>query len=86
MIEFTTINADGIKVTRQFRSCEEILASWWGSEMTDLPAGDDSVVDFRIDGKQVKLQEGEIFDFIITYLEQKFWSQVLIESDRQQKD
>lgn len=86
MIEFTTINVDGIRVTRQFRSCEEILTCWWESEMNDLPASDDNIVDFRIDGEQVRLQEGEIFASIITYIEQRFWSKVLNESDRQQKD
>lgn len=52
MIKFTTINVDGLKVTREFNSVEEIKQDWYSDNCT-LPANDDEVIYAEIDGVQL---------------------------------
>lgn len=52
MIKFTTINVDGVEITRTFNTVEEIRKEWY-SEDCNLPSNDDEVVYAEIDGMQL---------------------------------
>ena len=49
MIKFTTINVDGVKVTREFNTAEEVKNEWMSDEC-DLPSNDDELIEAEIDG------------------------------------
>ena len=65
MIKFTTINVDGLKVTREFNSVEEIKQDWYSNNCT-LPANDDEVIYAEIDG--VQLHYPTIFEELLDEL------------------
>ena len=65
MIKFTTINVDGLKVTREFNSVEEIKQDWYSDNCT-LPANDDEVIYAEIDG--VQLHYPTIFEELLDKL------------------
>ena len=65
MIKFTTINVDGLKVTREFNSVEEIKQDWYSDNCT-LPANDDGVIYAEIDG--VQLHYPTIFEELLDEL------------------
>ena len=65
MIKFTTINVDGLKVTREFNSVEEIKQDWYSDNCT-LPANDDEVIYAEIDG--VQLHYPTIFEELLNEL------------------
>ena len=52
MIKFTTINVDGVEVTREFETVEEIKRDWWSDDCT-LPANDDKVIRAEVDGAKL---------------------------------
>ena len=52
MIKFTTINVDGIEITREFNTVDEIKKDWYSDDCT-LPSNDDTVVYAEIDGMQL---------------------------------
>ena len=52
MIKFTTINVDGIKITREFNTVEEIKKDWYSDDCT-LPANDDEIIYAELDGMQL---------------------------------
>lgn len=62
MIKFTTINVDGVEVTREFDTVEDLKRVFY-SEDCDLPAGDDEVIYAELDG--VQLHYPGIFDDLI---------------------
>lgn len=65
MIKFTTINVDGLKITRDFNSVEEIKQDWYSDNCT-LPANDDEVIYAEIDG--VQLHYPTIFEELLDEL------------------
>lgn len=72
MIRLKTINVDGMEIERTFESVSEILKNWWDEEHgTDLPGGDDEVLELAIDGEPVSSPEH--FEGVIHELEVIFW-------------
>ena len=65
MIKFTTINVDGLKVTREFNSVKEIKQDWY-SDNCSLPANDDEVIYAEIDG--IQLHYPTIFEELLDEL------------------
>ena len=65
MIKFTTVNVDGMKITREFNTVEEIKKDWYSDDCT-LPANDDEVIYAEIDGMQ--LHYPKIFEDLIEEL------------------
>ena len=52
MIKFTTVNVDGMVVTREFNTLEEIRSDYYSDDCT-LPANDDKVLYAELDGVQL---------------------------------
>lgn len=71
MIRIKTINVEGRKIDRTFESIADILTNWWDENGTDLPGGDDEVMEVTMDGKSIR----SIKDFagLIKELESLFW-------------
>ena len=53
MIKFTTINVDGLEVTRQFKTIRELKNEYY-SDNCDLPANDDKIIFAEINGEQLQ--------------------------------
>lgn len=60
MIKFTTVNIDGIQITRNFNNFEEILREWY-SDNCDLPANDDCLISAEINGEKIMVETFEEF-------------------------
>lgn len=58
MIRFTTVNVDGLEVTRQFNSADEMVEDWNREDGTTLPSLDDTLIKADVDGVKI---EGETF-------------------------
>ncbi len=72
MIRFKTINVDGIEKERSFETVGEILKNWWDEEQgTDLPGGDDEVLELVIEG--VSCPAPRCFLDVINGFEAMFW-------------
>lgn len=72
MIRIKTINVDGVEVERTFDSVADILKNWWDEENgTDLPSGDDEVLELTMDGKSIRSLKH--FAELIQELESLFW-------------
>ena len=72
MIRIKTINVDGVEVERTFESVADILKNWWDEENeTDLPGGDDEVLELTMDGKSIRSLKH--FAELIQELESLFW-------------
>ena len=65
MIKFTTINVDGIKITREFNTVEEIKKDWYSDDCT-LPANDDEIIYAELDG--IQLHYPKIFEDLLDEL------------------
>lgn len=65
MIKFTTINVDGVEITRTFSTVEE-LEKEWRSENCDLPANDDRVIYAEVYG--LRLHYPTIFEELLDEL------------------
>lgn len=52
MIKFTTINVDGLEITREFKTIKELKNEYY-SDNCDLPANDDEVVFAEFDGERL---------------------------------
>jgi hypothetical protein len=65
MIKLTTINIDGVEVTREFNTVEEIKKDWYSDNCT-LPANDDEVVYAELDG--IQLHYPKIFEDLMDEL------------------
>lgn len=63
MIKFTTINVDGIEITREL-TFKEFEADWF-SEDCSLPMCDDAVVFAEIDGEKI---EAKIFEDVVAHI------------------
>lgn len=80
IIRFTTKNVDGVKKEWCFYSIEAILKEWWANDAEKLPSGDDSVLEFYIDGQLVP--GIDTVDHMITHLNILYWKkQELPDSD-----
>ena len=65
MIKFTTINVDGVEVTREFKSIKDLRKEYY-SDDCDLPANDDKIVYAEVEG--CKLHYPKIFEDLIDEL------------------
>ena len=65
MIKFTTINVDGVEVTREFKSIKDLRKEYY-SDDCDLPANDDKIVYAEI--ADFKLRRPKIFEDLIDEL------------------
>lgn len=72
MIKFATINCEGVMIERTFESIAHILKDWWDEEGTTLPAGDDPVIFYNIDGNEIHPKDFK-FDTFINELETQYW-------------
>jgi hypothetical protein len=52
MIKFTTINVDGLEITREFKTIKALKNEYYSNDC-DLPANDDEVVFAEVDGVQL---------------------------------
>ena len=57
MVKFTTINVDGKRVSREFKTAKEVINDWNSEDGTTLPSNDDEVVYAEVDGKEVKCNQ-----------------------------
>ena len=64
MIKFKTINIDGMEITREFNTVEEVENDFY-SEDCSLPANDDEVIEAEYDGEKI---DAKIFLDIIKAL------------------
>lgn len=71
MIRIKTINVDGKEIERTFESVADILTNWWDENGTDLPGGDDEVLELTMDGKSIRSIRH--FAGLIQELESLFW-------------
>ena len=71
MIRIKTINIDGKEIERTFESVADILTNWWDENGTDLPGGDDDVLELTMDGKSIRSIRH--FAELIQELESLFW-------------
>lgn len=71
MIRIKTINIDGKEIERTFESVADILTNWWDENGTDLPGGDDEVLELTMDGKSIRSIRH--FAELIQELESLFW-------------
>lgn len=71
MIRIKTINVDGKEIERTFESVADILTNWWDENGTDLPGGDDEVLELTMDGKSIRSVRH--FAGLIQELESLFW-------------
>ncbi len=71
MIRIKTINVDGREIERTFESVSDILINWWDENGTDLPGGDDEVLEVTMDGKSICSIKH--FAELIQELESFFW-------------
>jgi hypothetical protein len=63
---------DGVEIERTFETTAEILKNWWDEEQgTDLPDGDDEVLELVIDGESYHTPGN--FVGVISRLEAMFW-------------
>ena len=71
MVRIKTINVEGREIERAFESVSDILTNWWDESGTNLPGGDDEVLEVTMDGKSIR----SIKDFaeLIQELESFFW-------------
>ena len=59
-------------VSREFETAAEILKNWWDEYGTDLPAGDDEVLELVIYGESVVPPKS--FGELICEFEVEYWS------------
>lgn len=71
MIRIKTINIQGREIERTFESASDILTNWWDENGTDLPGGDDEVLEVTLDGKSIRSIRH--FAELIQELESFFW-------------
>lgn len=67
MIKFTTINVDGLEVTRHFKTIRELKNEYY-SDNCDLPANDDRIIFAEINGEQ--LQGMKTFEELMDILDE----------------
>lgn len=71
MIRIKTINVEGREIERTFESVADILTNWWDENGTNLPGGDDEVLEVTMDGKSIRSIRH--FAELIQELESFFW-------------
>lgn len=71
MIEFNTINCEGIEKHWEFNSVKELEDEWKGK--CDLPANDDVLVSVDIDGETKEIPKGAYFEDLLTMVGIEIW-------------
>lgn len=65
-VKFTTINVDGIKISRTWESIDEMRKDWHDAHGTTLPSLDDKLISATVEGVEFK---GETFGDLAKFID-----------------